>query len=490
MPHYKDLCTAAARQNSGHAQHQIHWVTRIWRPSMSKMLAVHKVTTMNPNISLPNFVLEKEIGRGGMSRVYLARQLEPKRQVAVKVVAPGNEVDDSFLASLKHEGDTVAGLSHDNIVTVYACGVVDRHYFLAMEVLNGGDLSEKIGSGLHPDFAVEVMHQIGGALKHAHSRGILHRDIKPENVMFHESGKAVLVDFGIAKDVDKESSFTQVGAVVGTPHYMSPERCMGKVIDQRSDLYSLGVMFFEMLTGKKIYEGRDTFAVSYAHVHEPVPPLPNQHAKFQSLISKLLAKSPDDRFQDAGEMLAALAKFRGNAAPQQEPSTRRVGTMVMGGTVDGDTKGVAVPSTTGNRTPAAPTLVAPAAQGAKPTIEQSVPASNKKPLAIGAGLLAVVLGAAVIFWPKSTPISAPGEKNFTSPKLTQAQTTELSDKLAAASSQKSVGNMDTANELYATALKIDCSNEEARRALAISDRAALKKVISECPYKNWEPTGQ
>lgn len=274
------------------------------------------------------FELFKEIGRGGMSRVYLARQLQPKREVAIKIVSPGSAPDEAFLSSLKIEGDTIAGLNHDNIVTVFACGVVDKHYYLAMEILPGGDLTERIKKGLRAEDAVEVMIQIGGALGHAHKKQVLHRDIKPENVMFHESGKAVLVDFGIAKEGDTESSFTQVGAVVGTPHYMSPERCMGKSTDARSDLYAMGVMFYKMLTGHKVFEGRDTFAVSYAHVYEPVPPLPPEHARFQGIVNKLLAKDPKDRYQTADEMVAALKKHRAGAPSSAEPATRRVDTTI------------------------------------------------------------------------------------------------------------------------------------------------------------------
>ncbi len=273
-------------------------------------------------IEVPNFVLEKEIGRGGMSRVYLGRQVQPRRQVAVKIVSPQNADDPSFLQALKEEGDTIASLSHDNVITVYACGVVDNHYFLAMEILSGGDLDGKIKKGITVDEAVEVMIQIGGALGHGHSRGVLHRDIKPENVMFHESGKAVLVDFGIAKDADTESNFTRVGAVVGTPHYMSPERAMGKPIDARSDLYALGVVFYEMLTGSKLFEGKDTFAVTYSHVYEAPPSLPSEHARFQPVLDKLLAKEPDDRFQNAEQMVHALHRFRSSGSMGREYATR------------------------------------------------------------------------------------------------------------------------------------------------------------------------
>jgi TolB-like protein/Flp pilus assembly protein TadD len=359
---------------------------------------------MEAPIEIPNFELLREIGRGGMSRIYLARQLQPRRDVAIKIVSPGSSPDPAFLASLKVEGDTIASLSHDNVVTVHACGVVDQHYFLAMEILSGGDLSERIRKGMQPEAAIEVMVQIGNALFHAHQRQILHRDIKPENVMFHESGKAVLVDFGIAKEGDAQSSFTQAGAVVGTPHYMSPERCMGKVTDARSDLYAMGVMFFEMLTGKKIFEGRDTFAVSYAHVYEPVPPLPPEHARYQGFLNKLLAKNPDERFADAQSMVAALKPFREGSAAAVAPVTRRVDDGIAAELQARLSSALAVDAATRALPAALPAMPEPAP--AAVSVSTRPPAATK---AMRVALVAVplLLFVAVAIWWKPAP-TTPG----------------------------------------------------------------------------------
>ena len=456
-------------------------------------------------IKIPNFELTKELGRGGMSRVYLARSLEPKREVAIKIVSPGSAPDMAFLASLKQEGDTVASLSHDNVITVYACGVIDKHYYMAMEVLPGGDLAKKVEEGMSPDEAVEVMIQISSALGHAHKKGILHRDIKPENVMFHESGKAVLVDFGIAKEADTTSSFTQVGAVVGTPHYMSPERCLGKTIDARSDLYAMGVMFFEMLTGHKVFEGRDTFAVSYAHVYEPVPPLPTEHARFQPLVNKLLAKDPNDRFANADELIEALKKFRAGAAASAEPATRRVGAM------GGASPTGARPAAPVNRKPSdtsAATLVAepmkpsgpgpvvtdgatvvvtqpqvmgPAAAAPAPAIPVGTPTGNKAPLRI-AMVAAAVIAVGALGW----MIFAPGGGDKPVIPTTQAildakQRVEMEDKLNAARSMTRINNFDGAEDLYITVLEeFDCSNEEARSGLRALNEGKLTEIVSAC----------
>lgn len=458
---------------------------------------------MEQSIQLPNFELTKEIGRGGMSRVYLGRQLQPKRDVAIKIVSPGSAPDPAFLASLKMEGDTVASMSHDNIVTVFSCGVVDNHYFLAMEILSGGDLTEKIKKGLRPEDAVEVMIQIGGALEHAHKKNVLHRDIKPENVMFHESGKAVLVDFGIAKEGDAESSFTQVGAVVGTPHYMSPERCMGKAIDARSDLYAMGVMFYEMLTGHKVFEGRDTFAVSYAHVYEPVPPLPPEHARFQPIVNKLLAKDPKDRYQNAAEMVAALKKHRAGAPAAAEPATRRMDTAVATPLQDklnrlgGGETVVSSPTQGGSSTSAATAvarpLASPAAGGdastvvSAPTPAQAAatpaaaPARSGPPMAVigGVGALVVVAGLAFAFWPKPQPVD-----EVPRAILSQEQMVEMSDALTAASAMIRTGNAEGAAGLYEKVLsQFDCNNEEARRGLRAADPGnddRYRKAIAKC----------
>jgi len=446
---------------------------------------------MEAPIQIPNFELLQEIGRGGMSRVYLARQLQPKRDVAIKIVSPGSAPDPAFLSSLKIEGDTIASLNHDNVVTVFACGVVDNHYFLAMEVLPGGDLTERIKKGLRPDDAVEVMMQIGSALAHAHKRHILHRDIKPENVMFHESGKAVLVDFGIAKEGTTESSFTQVGAVVGTPHYMSPERCMGKETDARSDLYAMGVMFFEMLTGHKVFEGRDTFAVSYAHVYEPVPPLPPEHARYQGVVNKLLAKDPKDRYQDANEMVASLKKYRAGAPASAEPATRRVDTSIssplqaklkqLADAADNPGSG----SNTGTYNPNAATSVAApigsnAGTSGKAKIVADAPARPRPwlPMVAGLGGVAIVALALALFWPRG-----PGAVNdIPEAILTAQQRVDLSDALAAAKSFIRMEKFDEAADNYQRVLaQFDKCNDEALQGLkATASKSRYEEFFAKC----------
>jgi serine/threonine-protein kinase PpkA len=431
-----------------------------------------------PVIKIPNFELDKEIGRGGMSKVYLAHQQEPKRKVAIKIVAPGNAADEAFMQSLKQEGDTIASMSCDNIITVYACGVIESHYYMAMEVLSGGDLADKIKQGLRPEDAVEIMLQIGNALKHAHSKNVLHRDIKPENVMFHESGKAVLVDFGIAKEADSTSSFTQVGAVVGTPHYMSPERCMGKATDHRSDLYAMGVMFFELLTGKKVYDGRDTFAVSYAHVYEPVPPLPPEHARYQNLVNRLLAKDPDDRTQTAEEMLEGLRRVKaGNA----EPATRRMDTTARKLGASEDT--IVSTPIPGRGVPApekpAPATAAPMAA----PIAQAVVAPQKNkllPIAIAAGIAVAGIGGFIALRKPAPPAATDAFGNGARKQLTPAEGVEVQKYLGSASSFANMSNFDAAEENYIKALTIDCTDPEGKRGLTALNPEKAKEITASC----------
>ncbi len=423
---------------------------------------------MQAPIEIPNFELIDELGRGGMARVYLANQLQPKRKVAIKIVAPTAGQDDSFMESLKLEGDMAAQCSHANIVTVYACGVVDHHYYLAMELLSGGDLTARIKRGIEGEEALTILKDMAGALDHAHSINLLHRDIKPENIMFHDSGKAVLVDFGIAKEQDTESNFTKAGAVVGTPHYMSPERATGKAIDFRSDLYALGVVFYEMLTGNKLYEGADTFAISYAHVYEPIPMLPERYIKYQPLLNRLVAKEPDGRFQSAGELLAALNKPASVAAMDPANSA---------------TIAVA-PSELASQ------VEMKAAAAAKPAAEATAPETPKAGLplipmvAIGLTIaVAAVVGVSMTGGDEAPTQSAnPGNIPIgLGQNLDVAERERMQELLAAAASMSRINNYEQAEaNLFKVLSEFDCKNEEARRGLQALNPTRAEEIIQIC----------
>lgn len=251
---------------------------------------------------LEAYTLHHEIGGGAAARVFLAEQRQPRRQCALKLVDL-NAFDNPGIAhALQREGDTVGALSHENIITIYECGVVERFYFIAMECLEGGDLGARIAEGLGWRDALTIARSIADALAHAHVHGIIHRDLKPANVLFHSNGKPVLCDFGIAKIVNQESELTRINVAAGTPYYMPPEQHSGRGVTPRSDLYSLGVVMFEMLTGRKPFTGRSVQAVHAAHRSEPVPAMPPGCAAVEPLVQALLAKDPNDRPGDAGEV--------------------------------------------------------------------------------------------------------------------------------------------------------------------------------------------
>ncbi|VAW34882.1 Serine/threonine protein kinase [hydrothermal vent metagenome] len=386
-------------------------------------------------LKIPNFKIIKEIGRGGMAKVYLGEQLQPRRKVAIKIVSPSNN-DPKILEDLKGEGDTVAQFNHPNIVTVFACGVVDKNYYLAMEILPGGDLKQKLGENTLDDTEVlQIMRDMSSALAHSHARKTLHRDIKPENIMFNAEGKAVLLDFGIAKAQGKTSEFTRIGAVVGTPHYMSPERALGKETDERSDLYALGVVMYEMLVGKKLFEGDDTFAISYAHVHEPPPALPATKSTLQPILDKLLAKDADDRYQSAEQLTIILDKW-----------IRRL-----------------------DRSNAHTT------QGFAP-VNYARSSSNKIIiLSLSAVIAFGIIGFGSWYMLKE-------KIEVSNSILTQEQKFEMSDKLAAASSFRKNGKYKSAKNLYITVLtQFDCHNQESRRYLGEIDKKTLNEILANCP---------
>lgn len=264
-------------------------------------------------IELPGYEVEREIGRGGMARVYLAVQTKFGRWVALKVVSPDYAKDKSFRKRFLQESRINAQLTHPNIVQVHDVGAHDDLLYLVMEYLRGGDLNARLGQGMHITDLVQVAKDVGRALDHAHSKGVVHRDVKPENILFREDGSAVITDFGIARLGSPDVTLTRAGTVVGTPQYMSPEQASGKALDGRSDLYSLGVVFFRMLTGDVPYKAESAVAVGVKHVQEPIPKLPNYLAPFQPVIDKCLAKDPTNRIQSGSELAAALDAIESDA---------------------------------------------------------------------------------------------------------------------------------------------------------------------------------
>jgi len=254
-----------------------------------------------------------------MSTVYLAIQRSVGRQVALKVMSPVLNADPIFSERFQREANIVGQLSHPNIVGIHDIGRYRSLNYIAMDYMPGGSVSERLEKGpLEPLEALNVVRQIAMALDHSHSKGYIHRDLKPENILFREDGSAVLSDFGVARAIARTTRMTNSGMVVGTPYYMSPEQARGAAIDGRADLYSLGIVFYEMLTGAVPYQAEEAVAIAIKHLTDPIPKLPARHALYQSLTDRFLAKDPDKRFQrgldvaDAADQLVATLAGKPN----------------------------------------------------------------------------------------------------------------------------------------------------------------------------------
>lgn len=257
-------------------------------------------------INIPNYEIGKLAGKGGVAEVYLAKHKLLDRNVAVKLISPAHSDDISDKRFLT-EARVIAGLRHTHIVTIYDVGIYENKYYIIMEYLDGGDLKQLVKRGITVEQSLVVLRQIAEALQHAHDKGFIHRDIKSQNIMFRADGTAVLTDFGIVKDISAETGYTLDGTSVGTPNYMSPEQALGsKTIDWRTDIYSLGVTFYEMLTGSVPYVADSAIAVALKHIKDPVPVLPEALSHFQPIIDKTMAKKAEDRFQSARELLKAI----------------------------------------------------------------------------------------------------------------------------------------------------------------------------------------
>lgn len=259
------------------------------------------------NLQIEGYSIKSRLGAGGFATVFRATQDSLQRDIALKIMSPEQTEDHEFRERFLQEGMTVARLSdHQSIVTVFDIGVSNEHYFMAMELLPGGTLEDKLTSPLTAKAAEKVFLQIGDALDHAHSQGFVHRDIKPANVLFHNNGVAMLSDFGIAKKLDSNKQLTQVGFAIGTPTYMSPEQAAALDLDGRSDIYSLGVMFYEMLIGQPPFTGKDGLAIALKHLSEPPPELPEDLSRYQIFFDTILAKKPEDRYNTIADAVAAL----------------------------------------------------------------------------------------------------------------------------------------------------------------------------------------
>jgi serine/threonine protein kinase len=258
-------------------------------------------------IDIPGYRFERWLGRGGMADVYLATQLSLGRSVAIKVLASERTPSEEVSARFEQEARIIARLDHPSIVGIFDVGRTPRgQLYYTMPYMPGGDLAARdLTQDQHG--VIDVVRALCQALAYAHEQGVVHRDVKPENVLYDQLGHPRLADFGIALTSVVSTRVTKEGNTLGSVAYMSPEQARGKPVDRRSDIYSLGVVCYECLTGKLPFSGQDSMSVALAHVEQPIPRLSSARRHWQSFIDRAMAKKPDDRFQSAQEMLDALA---------------------------------------------------------------------------------------------------------------------------------------------------------------------------------------
>jgi serine/threonine protein kinase len=256
--------------------------------------------------TVPGYTVIHIIGQGGQAQVFLAEREHDGLRVALKILNRALRNDPVFLERFVREYKLVASLNSNYVARIYDQGFSGDFPYIAMEFLPSGTLAARIREGLTARAALRIASQIAQALDAIHSRGIVHRDLKPANILFRADGRPVIADFGLARDTRIDSTLTVAGQFLATPRYMSPEQCLGRAVDARSDLYSLGAVLYEMMTGNKIYEHAHSADVIAMHVHAPVPQLTDMLSVHQPLLERLLAKNPDERFQSAAEVIAEI----------------------------------------------------------------------------------------------------------------------------------------------------------------------------------------
>jgi serine/threonine-protein kinase len=294
----------------------------------------------NATVISDRYEIHKRAGRGGMADVFLAKDLLLDRQVAIKILFPEFAVDPSFVERFRREAQAAANLSHPNIVNVYDWGKYEGTYFIAMEYVQGRTLADilKTNQQLTPTQAAEIASEVAAALGFAHEAGLAHRDIKPANILIGANGQVKVADFGIARamNASTEANLTQAGSVMGTASYFSPEQAQGAQPDPRSDLYSLGIVMYEMVAGKPPFTGENPVAIAYKQVHDRPQPLnqlvDDMPRPFEAIVAKLLAKDPKLRYPSAPALRDDLRRFRNGeqvqalVAAAARPGTPAAGT--------------------------------------------------------------------------------------------------------------------------------------------------------------------
>jgi serine/threonine-protein kinase len=353
---------------------------------------------LTPGAEFAGYTIEDIAGRGGMGVVYRARQHRPSRLVALKVIAPDLANDPDFRARFERESDTAASIEHPNVIPVYEVNDVEGLLFITMRFVEGTDLRAMITEQgrLDPVLAADLIGQIAAALDAAHERGLVHRDVKPANVLIAGragSYHAYLTDFGLTKHAQAESGMTKTGMFVGTLDYIAPEQLMGGPLDARADVYALGCVLYQALTGEVPYPADSGMAKMYAHANNPPPApssvVPGLPPQFDEVIARAMAKDPNDRYLSAGD-LGRAAK----AATQAQSVTRAERSVATGDAAPSDATAVAAAPTAAS---ASPTTASPAPTAATAQPPAAPPAAGRRRLlTIGGAVLALAVIAVVV----------------------------------------------------------------------------------------------
>jgi DNA-binding NarL/FixJ family response regulator/tRNA A-37 threonylcarbamoyl transferase component Bud32 len=280
--------------------------------------------SLGARMQIPGIKVLRLIGEGGMSRVYLASRDADDEPLVAKILRSEILEDKKALARFMEEYSMVERIQSRHVAKIYNHGMSEGHAYLVMEFFEGGDLNKRLaGKALRSDEALKLFRELMFALGDIHEKGILHRDLKPQNLMFRTDGSLAIVDFGIAKHIDSVDR-TAHGEIIGTPRYMSPEQVQGRALDLRTDIYSAGVLLFQMLTGKHMFDGETAIEVAMHHINTAAPALPEHLAHYQRLMDKLVEKDRDARFRNADEVIGFLSRkyYQGSGAFGVEITTR------------------------------------------------------------------------------------------------------------------------------------------------------------------------
>jgi len=287
-------------------------VERTVSPDLAARMEGH---SLGAKVRIPGIEVLHMIGEGGTARVYLASREDDDEPLVVKILRQEIVLNRKALGRFMEEYATVERIQSRHVARIFGHGNYQNNVYLVMEFFEGGDLSKRLGGKpMPPTEALQFFRELMFALGDIHEKGILHRDLKPQNLMFRRDGSLAIVDFGIAKNI-AAADRTGAGEVLGTPRYMSPEQVQGRALDLRTDIYSAGVLLYQMLTGRHLFDGETAMEVAMHHLNTVPPPLPDHLAQYQRLVEKLVEKDREARFRNADEVIGFLSRKFEQEAP-------------------------------------------------------------------------------------------------------------------------------------------------------------------------------